>query len=218
MATWRTLCFGWGRTGGGLKGWKGMRHVKKNNVWESQYDGDCSGWIWWRPKATWRQRWFIYIFVLQRPSMTWHARESSSLTMSLLPRVGQKRISKPGRPTTMPVPSSVIRLGPMSIDDACDACFLQVDNRGLCFLLMLLDFSFVASCIICILLAIFAPELFEFCDLGLVVALGSLKDVNTGHSGETNLSLRWIPHSLVGVYSLPCYPAKRHYGSWMQRW
>lgn len=49
----------------------------------------------------------------------------------------------------------------MSIDDACDGCFLRVDNRGLCF------FANATGLFICCFfyhlypLAIFAPELFE---------------------------------------------------------
>ncbi len=143
----------------------------------------CSGWIWWRPKATRHQRWFIWLFVttmtindLTCKGITQIWRYLCCLSGPCLGWLGQ--IWKPGRPTTMPVPSSVIRLGPMCIDDACDACFLRVDRRLLCL------FANATRLFICCFLyhlyplAIFAPacELFELCDLGLIVALGSLNE------------------------------------------
>lgn len=66
----------------------------------------------------------------------------------------------------------------MSIDDVCDACCFSYE-------LIAGVFAFFANAtglfICCFLyhlypLAIFALELFEFCDLGLVVALGCLKE------------------------------------------
>lgn len=50
----------------------------------------------------------------------------------------------------------------------CLLFFLRVDSRGLCFFCEFLYHLYP--------LAIFALELFEFCDLGLVVALGCLKE------------------------------------------
>ena len=84
-----------------------------------------------------------------------------------LPRVAwpKKESGSPEGPTTMPVPSSVIRLGPMSIDDACDACCFSYELIAgvfAFFLRMLLDFSSVASCIICILLRFLLQSCLSF--------------------------------------------------------
>ena len=161
MATWRTLCFGlrsdlnW--LGGGLKG---DETCKKEQCVR----------IWWRPKATWHQRWFIHISVLQRPSMAWHVRESSRFDDVIVAWVvlasGGLAKKESGSPEGQRLCQCLLQSsgwGQWANEHRrcvwclwCLLFFLRVDSRGLCFFCecywtfhLLLLVSFVSSCDFC---------------------------------------------------------------------